>query len=380
LTILLAASFLAVTIVCTPLTDRILSQIAADNYFGPFDKSGAIRQLIAAFLQPVTVCACYWCVWRWCQNSRSRSPVLGSVIPVLVLIDILVANYWLVPQVSKSAFTDPLAVGLREPIVKSLPQRRYNTETKLPRQWRQSGSRDRLAEIVRWQRASLFPKHHLNANLAMVHSFSSINPIEYMGWQAITARADRKVVDEWLLLETSTSPQTVVVRVAQHPGSTSSSRSPSQYAQLLNDLFSHDWIQAAEGGNVLGDEGLIGRSAITFFEPNHVRLEINAPKPMWLCLSELWDPQWRAEITDLDSRTTRPVTVCRWRGLFRCVPIDPGKQQIDFYYCYGWVGIGAWISGLSWAFFLALGAGLRLSRHFFRLRDIPTKKIPIKCS
>jgi hypothetical protein len=84
-----------------------------------------------------------------------------------------------------------------------------------------------------------------------------------------------------------------------------------------------------------------GKVIIASYEPNVVKLEVEASSPAWVVLSDAYDEGWSAQING------HPTTVYRGNGVQRVVRVEKGLSQILYRYEPPWFLIGAFISGLS---------------------------------
>jgi hypothetical protein len=84
------------------------------------------------------------------------------------------------------------------------------------------------------------------------------------------------------------------------------------------------------------------------YTPHRIRLETEIAEPLFLLLSDTYDPGWRAWDND------RPVTILRANRALRALPLAPGRHVIEFRYQQPsfWVGLAVSLGTL-----VALGAG-----------------------
>ena len=161
----------------------------ADRIFGPFNAEGCQRELVLGFSQAMIIIGFSVIATRW-SSAASRGPIVLWVLVVLTVADLMIANRWLLAEVPSSAFTGgqlPIELLSREfgdradNIANEGPLTIHQSrETKSePLVWSAQGSEDRLEEVLSWQQATLFPKHHLEHQVRLVGSFSSIWPAAY---------------------------------------------------------------------------------------------------------------------------------------------------------------------------------------------------------
>jgi hypothetical protein len=87
--------------------------------------------------------------------------------------------------------------------------------------------------------------------------------------------------------------------------------------------------------------GTTGRTRILQDEPEKLSIEVEAPVPGFLVVSDAYDPGWRAEVDGESSRLLRAD------GLFRAVPVGAGLHTVTMRYAPTAVRLGLIISGLG---------------------------------
>ena len=67
---------------------------------------------------------------------------------------------------------------------------------------------------------------------------------------------------------------------------------------------------------------------VTRFSPNEVIIEAEAPvdRPAWLLYSDIWHPNWKAEVN------AKAVPVYAANLAYKAVPLVPGKNVVRFYF------------------------------------------------
>jgi hypothetical protein len=96
----------------------------------------------------------------------------------------------------------------------------------------------------------------------------------------------------------------------------------------------------------------------------HVRMR----QAGWLVINETYDPGWRAVVRS--KGTQRAVPVARGNFVMRAIPLPPGRHDVVLTYDPPSVRQGLWVTGLSLAAAVILGAGLRLVRGGCRSRGL----------
>lgn len=84
------------------------------------------------------------------------------------------------------------------------------------------------------------------------------------------------------------------------------------------------------------------------YTPDRIRLETEIGEPLFLLLSDTYDPGWRAWDNG------RPVTILRANHALRALPLAPGRHMVEFRYQQPsfWIGLAVSLGTL-----VALGAG-----------------------
>ena len=172
----------------------------ADPFFGPFDSVGSLAEIkVALFHTGAVAMVLFLGSWMGSTGRLRPSParwLLGAVL-LISIVEISLANHWLISTVPVAAFEEEAQglVGLKEvrEQVGVEPLRVYRSEmgTSPPVAWANVSAEQRLEEVVRWQRRSLFSKHHLGEEVVLLGSFSSIWPQSYQSlidrWEAVVS-------------------------------------------------------------------------------------------------------------------------------------------------------------------------------------------------
>lgn len=98
-----------------------------------------------------------------------------------------------------------------------------------------------------------------------------------------------------------------------------------------------------------------GEARLAWWSPN--RIEVEAEGPGLLVLSEVYDPDWRAEVDG------QPAEVVRTDGILRGVYLEEGLHRVVFTYWPGGLGPGIALTAAGWVCVAALWA-----RHRGRVR------------
>jgi hypothetical protein len=95
-----------------------------------------------------------------------------------------------------------------------------------------------------------------------------------------------------------------------------------------------------EAGSPAGEDGA-GAARFLEYQPDYLRLEVEAPAGGWLFLSEVYYPGWRARVDGQER------DVLRANYLFRAVPLVAGERVVELYFHPGSLQAGGLVSGAS---------------------------------
>ncbi len=180
----------------TGFYDGVLSKMGTHLTLGQFDRDGCISDIITGLIS-TTMILLFLIGGVWLVRTCRVSPRQLIVSLMLVTaVELILANGWLVLTVDSDRFEQP------SPFVQKYEQavarshtdqapfsriKRMNRDEGIPKKWSQpeTDSADRLGEIIQWQRNSLFPKFHLDHDIPIIGSFSSV---EFMNFENIKHR------------------------------------------------------------------------------------------------------------------------------------------------------------------------------------------------
>ncbi|MFT5300253.1 MAG: hypothetical protein ACI87E_000508 [Mariniblastus sp.] len=178
--------------------EQSMHSLPADRIYGPFDSTGAIGAVYLAAMQTIVVAGLAGLVlWPNSKHNgnnlsrKTRGRRMAGTLVCLTAIEILTANAWLIAPVDTTEFTrgnlsiedgliESVHPELKPPAVAwpaTIFRSRYDELE--PTDWATTTSATRLEEVIRWQQESLYPKTHLQSNVVVMGSFSSIWPKDY---------------------------------------------------------------------------------------------------------------------------------------------------------------------------------------------------------
>ena len=263
------------------------------------------------------------------------------LIFVLAMVDLSLANHWLLCSVSVDAFTKPTEVHSQ--IAKAEtdgPFLRLSHDSVVPDAWERVSSSERLAEIVYWQRNSLHPKHHLlvadEFGLELNRSFTSIEHRSLARWHILAWRdgsteKSRKLVNGSISTDRKSgahdlkvkSPTNQKVRLVAAGQDLSRARADDEFKEMDDASWE-----------------LVSRDC------NSLHFKIEAGEPGIFVCNMLPDPGWRVKVLDgtqeVVSRRSYSV------GQFHlAVEFPAGNHEIQMEYVPREFWIGMWVSAVG---------------------------------
>ncbi len=159
----------------------VFRYVAPNIMFGPLDFCGAATDIFSAFAQTAVMAFLFY---RLIGGAGEHSKSRQTAALVLVVLDLAVANGWMVPTVDARLWRQPTHLATRigedyPPDDGVYPARVYRQPGWLPPQWQGAGSPDRLAEALTWDRATVSPKHNLSFHLAVSEVYGTMMPHDY---------------------------------------------------------------------------------------------------------------------------------------------------------------------------------------------------------
>ena len=154
----------------------MLGQGSSDYLLGPLQVDAAWRGILRAFVHGTLLALLLLALLA---NLPSRS--LGPLLVSLTILEIAVANSWLVQHVPGRSWEtpSPLEILLEEPVPddESRPtERMFRAQWRRwkPRHWIRQSSPERLGEAVRWDRQTLLPRYQLLSPIGSLESSQSL--------------------------------------------------------------------------------------------------------------------------------------------------------------------------------------------------------------
>jgi hypothetical protein len=406
------------------LWQRWLADAEPNVLFGPLDVAGARIDLLGALLQTTVSGTLIWLLLGW-AHGRRRWPAHAAI--VLVAVDLVLAQSWMLPTAPRSLWHAPSAMGqvvdgtAAPPISESgaqagrateagIPPRVLRERIWLPEAWSQSRSCDRLAEAVAWDRDTLWPKYPLSLGLASarvagammsqdyqvyLNALDALPPAEAAGllaagWAVMPGDRElpgaeeiqlaRAARDATLWQIESPLPRAWIARrlVLLPP---LESRDPASVAERTRkvlftadgrprDLHREAVVETALPLAESGSRGAVGRDErcrIIQYGPNRVDLEVDLHAPGLVVLAEQFAPGWQLRAKTADGHARR-LAILRTNRVMRGAWLPAGRFLLSYEYRPRWFRTAAVISMACWGA-LAVLAMVALARSVGELRS-----------
>jgi hypothetical protein len=327
-------------------------------------------------------------------------------------IELALANSWLVPTADADLWRSPSVAGAQIQRAASDSGQLRTLRPAIgsrPRGFAEQRSPDRMAQIVRSERDTLFPKYNLLNGISLVDAYGGVDAADYqmllgvaeghgpmLGENIFVPHPDalRLLGAEWLIVPPESLPDFAAhvtdqvwrvpsplprswivehLEVVPPRGNrvTRSELEDRARRVLFPDLKPRDFRAVAVVETrappqevvsperaALGDEQ---RCEITHSSPQRVVIDAVLRRPGLVVLTDRYDNGWTAHVATGGGETTE-APILRTNLVFRGVYLPAGKNTVEFRYRPISYVRGAWISGVSWAL-LALGCLAALLRR-----------------
>ncbi|MBM4000331.1 MAG: YfhO family protein [Planctomycetes bacterium] len=379
-----------------------------DPTFGPLNGPGAWRDVAGSLTQHLIVGACILGLSSHRARVRLGAARWSAAMLVLTILDLAGAHRWQLEPVRSPVMIEESAV--ERAIRSDLAEHHGPNETGpvlvfradvrpwRPEAWSRRSDPRRLDAIVAWDRASLYPKHHLAAAdppIAIVESsgfaidavlasfLRAARTVDPLPLDQPSAGALRALGVEYLLLplEVTHVPGASRIEVPDGPDGVSLWRIdqslprvslvhegtvirplPARPSLSLDshvrrhlvvdgrwrDLERWALIEADRDVGPIGPEAVGRRESCEWqeAEDGSLAVSVDLASAGWLVVRGLFDPGWRATIST-DGHATREIPVFRANRVMRAVRLDAGRHRVEFHYAP---------KGLGWAFGVSLFA------------------------
>ena len=358
----MSAALAVAALVVRPWWDGWLAGVQPDLVFGPLDTAGALGDLLGGLLQTAVLCAAFWWLLGRCARGARWVPAVAVIV---VAVDLAMANGWMVVCAPARLWQEPsrLAAEIARHEAErgdGQPVRVYRRPRWLPPAWRASGSRERLAEAVRWDRDTLFPKYNLGARLAVGEVSGTMALRDYTEWLSAARRSPggtAEVPAPWLL--DAMRVQYVILRADEAPppgrAMVRIQRAPDETEDFalwcIRDAYPRASARAW---------ARVRPCRVVHYDPLCVEIETKLSAPGLVVLADQFYPGWQLEV-ETAGQGTRRVPIVRTGGVKRGAWLPPGRHRLVYRYRPAGFFWGAVLSGAGWLGLsgIALGAWLR---------------------
>lgn len=161
-----------------PFASWITSTATTDDWLGPVDGDGAVRDVLRSFAHGGIVIITTILLFRGVRDHHRRAWFLVGITS----LELLVASSSLVVTVPVSLISaKPVVASMlnQQQVDQGSPFRTYRPLAWLPKPWAMQGSPDRMQDSFRWDHETLFPKHALRWQLPYLESPSSIASADF---------------------------------------------------------------------------------------------------------------------------------------------------------------------------------------------------------
>jgi hypothetical protein len=326
--------------VLQPWWSRWLGDARPDAVFGPLDVAGATRDVVLALAQTTLLAAVFW--WLL-GNFRSRHRWVQLVVLLLVVLDLGIANRWMVACAPGELWESPskLAAAIQEHQSQhgdGQPCRVYRESISLPPAWQHHASPARLTELARWERDTLAPKHNLLDRVSLVEVYGTMMLSEYetlLNALKRNGQLGQLGVRYQVLSNDRRGPGGEAVRIEAASLKDGALWCDPQCLPRVQIVRQEDPIAPGESCRVVRDE------------PAEVEVEARLACPGLVVLRDQYYPGWRLEVETV-GQGRRDVPIVRAEGVMRGVSLPAGQHRLIYRYRPASAYWGAAVSGLAW--------------------------------
>ena len=397
LTVVLGLSLLALCVVVglRGLWPNLLAGTKADPWFGPFDAEGAWLDLLVAILHGTILAALLLALL-----SSIVTPARANrawLVVVVTTIDLAGAQSWMLGTVPRQIFESSsqgaaLIEQAQNHFTDSPLERIDRRGLWLNDAWLATSDDDRLSEVVRWQRDTLWPKYPLTDQLAMTIVSSTFMPLDFrMVLDTLQPQVDteRRESEFWNLLNVryvlnptspdhehsllddglpsvgriqfseprqekpvpvrrreTTWPRAWIVHqfeclapIDEADLQAVASRTMQVFGTVnpADDLRRRPVVETNDSVDIFppgfGVDSSENESCkIVIHRPTLVTLEVRLDTPGLIVLADRYDAGWQARVQTNGQATSRPVPVWRTNRVQRGVWLPAGEHRLTYRY------------------------------------------------
>ncbi len=361
-----------------------------DLVFGPLQVEPATAGLLQSVVHGWLAAGLLWLLLRRGDTRTGRLLLL-----LFVAGDLFVANQWMVAAGRIEDVRS--AVSLQEP--GSPPRRLYRGDRHRwrPHSWQDRSCPQRLAEVMTWDIATLYPQYHLafggliEANVTIAArdwtAFSavarSMGPQRADGRREIASQVLRVLGVQSMILPAPPGNGSSEGRPLAEDARWIESPRPFPRAWIVHEVIrfpqlhrksgselqarmraiwfpdqERDWRRTAivesdreeDAFDTLATPGESCR--LVEYSPQHVRLAVRLQTQGQVVLSDRYDTGWRAEARHVGESTWHTLRSLRTNGILRSVRLPPGEWEVMWTYRPTTFWLGLVMSGVAWLWLL----------------------------
>lgn len=419
LTVLAAALMMAAVLLRRPITEWLAAS-PADDSFGPPDVDGALAVLYASIGQTMLVGAILWWLCRGIGGARGRyfqAAALGlSAIELAAAQGWMVAlstdHFWAPAPWAAEQIADS-GRQTRAPFRVHRSRSVYLE----PEDWQATSSPLRQSELLEWHRQTLFPRTHLLTDVTLLEAETSLVPFDFrtttivsrtfgprapgdvsqlhpvlidamgvryllqpdqediaarqrlFGRQRVATLEGRNAAlwynpdhfdRAWIVHSVERIPKPLTGDPAVIESVTLHAYFPKGRARDLR-IDAMVEIDPTEELTRMADSSRApsGGEAcrIVRYEPQYVEIHADLTRPGLVILSDYYDADWQAVVTDRETGQSHAVDVLRTNRIMRGIYLPRGRYAIAYRYRPRAFHIGAVVSGCGWFLLLCVAAG-----------------------
>lgn len=288
--------------------------VPACPLFGPFNSKRAISALL---LSSFFILIIYFIFATKIKTGKSRILLL-----ILVFTDICFANAWMLTtqdesqrnfdQSRQTLFIDEIKRN------RSIPARIYRFPLWYPEEFKEQSSRNRLSEIIGWEKGTLYPRYSLPIHINSVDVRGTMMLKDYRIWtDEIRRNIQSKQFDDIISRLENIGVEYIIAPKKQ--------------------VLTAELIVAKANGPIDVSLWKLHNPAERKFmqyEPNRIVFNVSLEKPEVVILTEQYYPGWKAFVKEQEI-PIRKVDPC-----FRAIELPAGQHQVEMIYDPLFVKIG----------------------------------------
>jgi len=372
----------------------LAAAVAPNVLFGPLDTTGAANDLLWAFAQTAVVCGAFW--WLTQKRGQVHFSAENGPVPffalILVAVDLAVANGWMVVSAPAHEWrqTPNVTEALHKPATVPMV---YRHPIWMRPEWKKKGSPQRLAEAMRWDRDTLFPKYHLPSRVRLIEVHGTMMPYDYETFLQVGRKTVPVSIAQYVIFPGDKAvpkakridvPEVADVSLWHNPRHLPrawivhrvdvlpplASGDPAAVQRRTREVLYPSgrprdlWNSAVvetDGRGLPGDFADVPSAAkrvargepsescrVTHDDPLRVEIEAKLQRPGLVVLCDQYYPGWRLEVEAKTGTAARSQPILRTNRVMRGAWLPAGEYRLTYRYCPASFLSGAVLSGLGW--------------------------------